>query len=145
VFKRRLEMMQVAFDPGLVKAAAALIRNRWSPSPFPEWVTCVRSLARPELVPGFARALADELGLPFVDVVQKVRDISPQAQMENSAQQLRNVYGAFSVVGSVSPDPVLLVDDLVDSRWTLTVIGVMLRHAGSGPVFPFVLARAGGS
>jgi ATP-dependent DNA helicase RecQ len=134
-----------SFDPGLVKAAAALIRNRWSPSPFPEWVTCVPSLARPELVPGFARALADELRLPFVDLVHKVRDIPPQKDMENSAQQLRNVYGAFSVVEPPLPEPVLLVDDLVDSRWTLTVIGVALRQAGSGPVHPFVLARTSGS
>jgi ATP-dependent DNA helicase RecQ len=96
-------------------------------------------------VPGFARALADELGLPFVDVVLKVRDIPPQAQMENSAQQLRNVYGAFSVVEPPLPEPVLLVDDLVDSRWTLTAIGVALRQAGSGPVHPFVLARSSGS
>ena len=36
--------------------------------------------------------------------------------------------------------PMLLVDDLVDSRWSLTVAGRLLRRAGSGPVLPFVLA-----
>ena len=35
-----------------------------------------------------------------------------------------------------------LVDDLVDSRWTLTVAGSLLREEGSGPVFPFALAVA---
>jgi ATP-dependent DNA helicase RecQ len=35
---------------------------------------------------------------------------------------------------------VLLVDDLVDSRWSLTVAGRLLRRAGAGPVLPFVLA-----
>ena len=38
--------------------------------------------------------------------------------------------------------PVLLVDDIVDSRWTLTAVGIVLREAGSGPVYPFVLTRA---
>jgi ATP-dependent DNA helicase RecQ len=37
---------------------------------------------------------------------------------------------------------VLLVDDLVDSRWTLTVVAAALLQAGSGPVSPFVLAKA---
>jgi ATP-dependent DNA helicase RecQ len=62
--------------------------------------------------------------------------------MENSSQQLRNVYGAFEVVGNVPSLPVLLVDDIVDSGWTLTVIGVVLGRAGAGPVRPLVLARA---
>ncbi|MEX2553037.1 MAG: hypothetical protein WD627_08580 [Actinomycetota bacterium] len=38
--------------------------------------------------------------------------------------------------------PVLIVDDMFDSGWTLTVIGVALRESGSGPVFPFALAAA---
>jgi ATP-dependent DNA helicase RecQ len=37
---------------------------------------------------------------------------------------------------------VLLVDDLVDSRWTLTVVAAAVLEAGSGPVSPFVLAEA---
>jgi ATP-dependent DNA helicase RecQ len=39
-------------------------------------------------------------------------------------------------------EPVLLVDDLVDSRWTLTVVGAALLEADSAPVSPFVLAKA---
>jgi ATP-dependent DNA helicase RecQ len=62
--------------------------------------------------------------------------------MENSAQQFTNVYGAFDVSSPVPAGPVLLVDDIVDSRWTLTVIGALLRAAGSGEVYPFALAQA---
>ena len=40
--------------------------------------------------------------------------------------------------------PVLLVDDIVDSRWTMTAIGWLLREAGSGPVYPFALADSEG-
>ncbi len=36
--------------------------------------------------------------------------------------------------------PVLLVDDLADSRWTMTVAGRELRRAGASGVLPFVLA-----
>jgi ATP-dependent DNA helicase RecQ (EC 3.6.1.-) len=34
---------------------------------------------------------------------------------------------------------VLLVDDMVDSRWTFTILAAMLRYAGTGPVFPCAL------
>ncbi len=36
--------------------------------------------------------------------------------------------------------PVLLVDDMVDSRWTLTVAAWLLRSKGSGEVWPLALA-----
>jgi ATP-dependent DNA helicase RecQ len=39
---------------------------------------------------------------------------------------------------------VFLIDDLADSRWTLAVVGARLRKAGSGPVFPLVLATGAG-
>ena len=39
--------------------------------------------------------------------------------------------------------PVLLVDDLVDSRWTITVAARALRLAGAPGVLPLVLAVDG--
>ena len=60
---------------------------------------------------------------------------------ESITQQARNVDG--SLVVSVEPlprGPVLLVDDMVDSRWTLTVAAWLLRLHGSGEVWPFALA-----
>ena len=41
-------------------------------------------------------------------------------------------------------EPVFLVDDLVDTKWTLTEVGVLLRGAGSGPVVPLVLGSSMG-
>jgi len=35
------------------------------------------------------------------------------------------------------------VDDMVDSRWTLTVATCLLRSHGSGEVFPLALAYTG--
>jgi ATP-dependent DNA helicase RecQ len=61
--------------------------------------------------------------------------------MQNSAQQVMNVVDAMAVRrDQMLPGPVLLVDDIVDSGWTLTVCGARLRRAGSGPVHPFALA-----
>ena len=40
--------------------------------------------------------------------------------------------------------PVLLADDVVDSRWTFTVAAWEPRRRGCGPVWPLALANAGG-
>jgi len=126
----------------LLDAAHELVR-RWSPSPWPTWITSVPSTT--STVPGdLAIALGAVLGLPVHDVVVRVADRSPQAAMENSTQQLTNVHDAFDVIDAVPAGPVLLVDDVVDSRWTITVVGSILRRAGAGEVHPFVLARARG-
>ena len=64
----------------------------------------------------------------------------PQGEMENSFQQARNLDAAFEA--SACAGPVLLVDDVSDSGWTLAVASAILRQAGAGPVFPVVLAAA---
>jgi ATP-dependent DNA helicase RecQ len=132
------------FPDELVDAAVELYR-RWAPDPAPGWVTCVPSSISPELVRSFGVRLATRLTLTFHDVVRRVRPGRPQKEMENSAQQVRNVADAFEVVAPVPDDrPVLLIDDIVDSGWTLTTVGIALRVAGSGEVYPFALAKAGG-
>lgn len=130
------------FAAELVEAAARLVREKWKPDPAPKWVCCVPSLNRPELTRNFAQRLAQKLALPFVPVLRKTRPTPPQKEMQNSAHQVRNLLGAFVVAGPVPRGPVLLVDDVVDSRWTLTLLVVMLRLHGCGPVYPFTLAQA---
>ncbi len=132
------------FDGRLVAAARDLIRDRWRPDPAPEWLAFVPSLRRPELVPDFAERLARSLGLACKDAVVKVRETEPQKTMQNSQQQYRNVFDAFEISDQVPSGPVILIDDMVDSRWTLTVVGSRLREAGSGSVFPFALADTAG-
>jgi ATP-dependent DNA helicase RecQ len=125
----------------LVDAAVELMRE-WAPDPRPFWVACIPSTMSPSLVPDFARRLAAALTLPFHDVVRRVQRTRPQKEMENSAQQLLNVYTAFEVITPLPDGPALLIDDIVDSGWTLTTVGVALREAGSGIVYPFTLAKA---
>lgn len=135
------------FGDDLVSAAVELINGRWGPDPRPTWVTVVPSIRYSGTTEDFATRLADSLGLRFMNVVERIEAREPQRTMENSHQQWANVDGAFRIDGEVDQGPVLLVDDVVDSRWTITVAGAQLRAAGSGPVFPFVLSSAtpGGS
>ena len=138
---RRGKQQDNRFDEQLVEAAAQLISNRWQPDPMPTWVTCVPSRRHQTLVPDFARRLAHRLGLPFVECIRKVRDTEPQKTRTNSFQQIQNLLGAFVVdQAAVRPEPVLLIDDLVDSKWTFTVAEALMCGAGSGPVNPFALA-----
>jgi ATP-dependent DNA helicase RecQ len=130
------------FRDELVDAVAELIQQRWRPEPQPAWVTCVPSHRHPELVPNFAQRLAARLGLPFVAAVSKVRDNEPQKRQENRYHRCRNLDGVFAIEPEIPAEPVLLVDDIVDSAWTLTVVAALLRQAGSGPVWPVALATS---
>ena len=112
----------------------------WAPQPAPAWVTCIPSRRHPNLVPDFARRLAVALRLPFQPVLEQTDDRPAQKQMANSSQQARNVDGSLRVQGPLPAGPVLLVDDMVDSRWTLTVAAYLLTTHGSGPVHPLALA-----
>jgi ATP-dependent DNA helicase RecQ len=132
------------FEDELVEAAAALIGERWKPEPAPTWVTAVPSQRHPGLIEDAAERLAAALGLQCEHVVVRTRDAPPQATMHNTPMQYENVRGAFAVEGELPTGPVLLVDDTVDSRWTLTSIGYGLRAAGAGPVYPFVFASTTG-
>lgn len=131
------------FSDDLVAACVEMIQA-WKPEPAPEWVTCVPSLHHPNLVPDFAQRLAVALGLPFHMVIAKTDARPEQKTMANSVQQARNIDGSLALNGQpILPGPVLLVDDIVDSRWTLTVSAWLLRKNGSGAVWPMALSQAG--
>jgi ATP-dependent DNA helicase RecQ len=130
------------FDDRLVEASAELIGNRWRPDPFPEWVTAIPSRRHPGLVYDFASRLARVLGIPFVAALVRTADAPEQKLMANSSMQARNVVGTLAAREEIPAGPVLLIDDIVDSGWTLTLAGWLLRTKGSGVVHPFTLARA---
>ena len=131
------------FADDLVEACYKLVQS-WSPKPAPKWVTCIPSDSAPNLVPDFAGRLARRLGLPFRLSLQKSRTTAQQRTMQNSAQQALNLDGALSVVlRPVPTGPVLLVDDMVDSKWTFTIAAWLLRSKGCGPVWPLALASSG--
>jgi ATP-dependent DNA helicase RecQ len=128
-----------AFDEELVAAAAEAVRAWRVPV---TWVAAVPSHRSGDLVPGFARRLADALGLPFHPLLEPTGDHPPQREMANSVQQVANVRGAFAVTGDVPPGPCLLVDDIRFSGWTLAMVAGQLRRRGASAVYPFALATA---
>lgn len=127
------------FSDDLVQACVEMLQE-WNPDPAPKWVTSIPSLIHPELVPDFAERLANALGLPFVPCIEKVCTNKQQKFMENSYQQVKNLDGAFQVTDQCLEGECLLVDDMVDSRWTFTVASALLLKAGCAAVYPMALA-----
>ncbi len=130
-----------SFDDELVAASVDLIRNRWVQAHPIAWVTCIPSTRHPGLVPNFAQRLAVALGVPFKPIIQKTRETEPQKNMENRFHQCHNLDGAFTLTSAPgTKGAALLVDDVVDSAWTLTLATAMLRQIGTSAVYPFALA-----
>lgn len=129
------------FDQELVDVSVELIQQRWPEASAARWVTCIPSKRNPRLVADFAGRLAEALGIPFRPVIEKVTETEPQKFMENRFHQCHNLDGAFAIQSAEDLSaPVLLIDDVVDSAWTLTLATALLRQAGTAAVFPFALA-----
>jgi ATP-dependent DNA helicase RecQ len=126
--------------PDQVVDGVARLLDRWAWEQPPTWVTFVPSRTRPTLIRDLADQAARLLDRPVHAVVERVRtDARPQAELANSFHQYRNAHDAFAVTGAVPHGPVLLVDDVRGSGWTLTMVAAQLRDAGAGPVHPLVL------
>ena len=130
------------FGDNLIEAIVEMIQRRWQPQPAPQWVSCVPSRLHPELVPDFSRRVAARLNLPFIEAVVKIKDNQPQKNQNNRFHQCHNLDGAFAVIENIPNKPVLLIDDIVDSGWTLAVTAALLLQAGSALVYPVALASA---
>lgn len=128
------------FRNELVEATIDILNNKWQELSNIECVAAVPSLRRPELVKSFAKRVAKRLKVPFLDIIRKPAETEEQKYMENSNMQAKNAYNAFSVEGLVNYKNVLLIDDMVDSGWTLTVCGALLRRNGAEKVYPYALA-----
>ena len=104
-----------------------------------EYLTCVPSL-RSDIVVDFSKRLAESLGLKFISLLKK-SDTRQQKEMQNSSYQCGNAMKSFALLENTTvPKKILLVDDVVDSRWTLTACGYYLCESGCEEVYPFALA-----
>jgi ATP-dependent DNA helicase RecQ len=128
--------------PDDVLRAVVAVLAGWGWEQRPAGVVAVPSRSRPRLVGSLAGRLAQVGRLAMLGTLDRVRDEPPSTGRSNSAQRLRAVHGALAVPPGMVLDgaPVLLVDDRVDTGWTLTEAARVLREAGSGPVLPLVLA-----
>ena len=107
-----------------------------------EWITPVTSKRHPKLVPDFAKRLADRLGIGYFEGIKKF-NAEEQKKFENSKGQYQNANDSFEII-QVKKENILLVDDMVDSRWTFTVCAMKMREMGSGDIYPFALANTAG-
>ncbi|HEX6447742.1 MAG TPA: RecQ family ATP-dependent DNA helicase [Streptosporangiales bacterium] len=123
-------------------------QDAWGDDPAgrPDAVVAMPSLSRPRLVAALASGVARGLGLPLLGALARTHD-RPLGGF-NSARRVRAVHDAFAVppelAAAVAGRPVLLVDDRVGSRWTLTVAAALLREAGATGVHPVTLATGPG-
>ncbi|WP_406089006.1 RecQ family ATP-dependent DNA helicase [Kitasatospora purpeofusca] len=115
----------------------------------PVGVVTMASSSRPQLVGSLGARIAEIGRMPLLGRIEYATGQPPHGSRSNSAQRLNAVAGALTLPPELASalaaagGPVLLVDDLVDSGWTVTVAARLLRRAGAGAVLPLVLAVQG--
>ncbi|KAA9151734.1 ATP-dependent DNA helicase RecQ [Microbacterium lushaniae] len=130
--------------PPNVLAACVRVLAGWGWAERPVAVVAMPSRSRPQLVDSLARGIADIGRMPMLGALDPVEGGPSGGPGGNSAFRLAGVWERFSAAALAVPTgPVLLVDDLVDSRWTVTVAARELRRAGATAVLPFTLALRG--
>ncbi|GIM67317.1 ATP-dependent DNA helicase RecQ [Winogradskya consettensis] len=120
--------------------------NAWEQRPAA--VVAVGSNRRPELVESIAARIATVGRLPMLGTLTSTH-IGDNEPRGNSAQRVLALHNAFTIPPAIIEaladldGPVLLVDDLVDSGWTMAIAGRALRRAGAQGVLPLALAVSG--
>ena len=135
-------------SPALIAACVRVLAD-WPWATRPVGVVSLPSRSRPLLIDSVARSLATAGKLPYLGPLTLTGSGPLGGPGGNSAYRLAAVLDAFTVNPSLASGlvdaagPVLLVDDLADSRWTLTVAARVLRRAGAESVLPFAVALRG--
>jgi ATP-dependent DNA helicase RecQ len=130
----------------LTLQACVRVLAEWGWAQRPVAVVSVPSRTRPQLVGSLAEGLASIGRMPYLGALSMSGGGPKSGPGGNSAYRLADVWDQFDVPAggaewfADNPGPVLLVDDLADSRWTVTVAGRTLRRAGAEAVLPFALA-----
>lgn len=131
----------------LARACVEVLRE-WGWAERPVGVVAVPSVSRPRLVASLAEGLSTVGRLPHLGTLSLTEETTG-GHGGNSAYRAAEVLRRFEVGPELAErlqgvaGPVLLVDDLCDSRWTLTAGARLLRRHGVPAVLPFALAQAG--
>jgi ATP-dependent DNA helicase RecQ len=130
--------------PEEVLRAVVQVLAGWGWETRPTGIVALPSRSRPLLVGSLAARLAEVGRLPLLGTLERVRDGGSRGG-SNSAQRLLAVHGAFALPPGLTLDdgPVLLVDDRIDTGWTMTEATRVLREGGAGHVLPLALATEG--
>jgi ATP-dependent DNA helicase RecQ len=146
-------------DPGMLQACVQVLREwgagdarttGWSGVGRPAAIVSIPSRSKPQLVESLAKGISEIGRIPYLGGLQLAHGGPTGGRGGNSAYRLAGVWDRLVVgpeleaaLGGLNGQAVMLIDDLADSRWTLTVAGRALRQAGAGAVLPLVLAQAG--
>ncbi|HEX2131821.1 MAG TPA: RecQ family ATP-dependent DNA helicase [Actinophytocola sp.] len=115
----------------------------WDWAERPVGVVTVGSTSRPKLVANLGERIGSIGRLPVLGEI----GVRPSGERQaNSARRLAQVWRSLEIGPELADrlsgvdGPVLLVDDRVDTGWTMTVAAKLLREAGAPAVLPFALA-----
>jgi ATP-dependent DNA helicase RecQ len=135
--------------PQLVDAIVKVLAA-WDWAKRPSSVVTLPSRARPVLVSSLAERVADIGRLAYLGSLEYGSPDGPGPRRHNSAQRLAAVWRALTVPAELhvrlaaGDGPVLLIDDRIDTGWTMTAAAALLRDAGAPAVLPLVLATTAG-
>ncbi|WP_336213545.1 RecQ family ATP-dependent DNA helicase [Nonomuraea sp. LPB2021202275-12-8] len=124
--------------------AMVQVLSAWEWRERPVAVVSVPSSTRPLLVRGFAERLAQVGRLTYLGELGY--RAGPPGQQFNSAKRVQAVRGTLAMPKELSAavaacgGPVLLIDDRIDTGWTMTLAAALIRHAGAPAVLPLALA-----
>jgi ATP-dependent DNA helicase RecQ len=129
------------FTDAVVKVLAA-----WGWSQRPVGIVTLPSRTRPVLITTLAQRIADIGRLPYLGSLGYASPDGPGPRRHNSAQRLRSLWDALTVPdglrGALSQltGPLLLIDDRIETGWTMTVAAKHLREAGAPAILPLAMA-----
>ncbi|WP_134772737.1 RecQ family ATP-dependent DNA helicase [Ornithinimicrobium flavum] len=135
--------------PEDVTRAVVQVLAGWGWDQRPVGLVAMPSRRRPAVVGSLAEQISQIGRLPLLGTLDLVHGGPVGEPGGNSAFRLANVWERIGVGPQLrealasTRGPVLLVDDVVDSRWTITVAARELRLAGAEAVLPLVLAVEG--
>ena len=133
----------------LVEAVVRVLAG-WDWSQRPAGVLALPSRSRPELISSLSGRIAELGRLRWLGTLEYAAGASRPAGRSNSAQRVRALWGQLTVPEPVRAElaglsgPVLLVDDRIDTGWTMTVAARLVREAGAEAVLPLALAVTAG-
>jgi ATP-dependent DNA helicase RecQ len=122
----------------------------WDWAERPAGVLTLPSRTRPALIESLGQQIAAVGRLPYLGGLGYCGATGPGPRRHNSAQRLRSLWDAFEVpeeirtVISGLDGPVLVVDDRIETGWTMTVAARLIREAGATAALPLALALSAG-
>jgi ATP-dependent DNA helicase RecQ len=137
--------------PALTDAVVKVLAS-WDWAQRPAYVVTMPSRTRPRLVGSLGQRIAAIGRLAYLGGLGYATADGPGLRRHNSAQRLASLWRAIVVPdelrdamkAAAMDAPVLLVDDQIDTGWTMTVAAALLRDAGAPAVLPLALATTTG-